>query len=366
MRKELRELDRLDAPDLRGRIGLPTRFTGVPDSDPGGGRRHAVAGALAVVVVLGVGALALWGLGPLGGTRSPPPTATASPASMPSDEHSGNSHELTSSGLVGPSHEFRCTATFPSQEVLPGYRTGVTVTVRNLSGSGTKVATGPSGRNADLVISRNGTVVVRTIDASNGIIGGYAFPSPLPPGGTAKLFAWDTAVLWPGPLHVVPRCMGTALPAVTLNVTNPGRTPDDDVSVQKAVAAAGAPFADCSPRRNMQWVTGTIHRGSSGSDLSFSARCGGVVLENPGFDIVVLGIVSPPDAPSVNLRQLVDKIEAVPSLGLPVHEAVAISWWVYVVTRDGIHRVTQRSASQNCEGTGGSYGSGIKSCRFPT
>jgi hypothetical protein len=91
-----------------------------------------------------------------------------------------------------------------------------------------------------------------------------------------------------------------------------------------------------------------------------------VVLENPGFDTVVLGIVSPPDAPSVDLGQLVDKIEAVPFLDLPPHESVAISWWVYVVTRDGIHRVTQRSVSQNCEGLGGSSGGGIKSCRFPT
>jgi hypothetical protein len=68
----------------------------------------------------------------------------------------------------------------------------------------------------------------------------------------------------------------------------------------------------------------------------------------------------------VDLGQLVDKIQFVPDLGLSRHESVAISWWVYVVTRDGIHRVAQRSISQNCEGILGSYGSGIKSCRFPT
>lgn len=191
-------------------------------------------------------------------------------------------------------------------------------------------------------------------------------PSPLVPGSSANLPAWDTAVLWPGPLHVVPRCMGTALPAVTLDVANPGKSPKDDVSVREALAAVGAPFDDCSPRENMQWVTGTIHRGTPTSDLSISARCGAVVLENPEFDTVVLGIVSPPDAPSVNLGDLFDKIQAVPELGLPRHESVAISWWAYVVTRDEVHRVTQRSASQNCEGMAGSYGGGINSCRFPT
>jgi hypothetical protein len=148
---------------------------------------------------------------------------------------------------------------------------------------------------------------------------------------------------------------------------NPGKSLPDDQSVREAVAAAGAPFSDCAPTGINEWVTGVIHRGSQPSDQSFTARCGGLVLESPGFDTVVLAIVSPPQAPSVNLAALAEHLDLGEfALQVDKGESIAVSWWVYVITRERVTFVGQYTASQNCEGIGGSYGPGITSCRFPT
>jgi hypothetical protein len=73
------------------------------------------------------------------------------------------------------------------------------------------------------------------------------------------------------------------------------------------------------------------------------------VLENPGFDTVVLGDVPHRMPRASTSDNWSTRSRLCPNSVCPVHEPVATSWWVYVVTCDEVHRVTQRSVSQNCE-----------------
>ncbi len=303
--------------------------------------------AIAVLVVAAV-ALPLWLLAPLDGSHRAP-VGLESPSAS-----------ITTSGLI-EGGRLRCTVTFPHATVYPGDLTGATAELRRVSGAHADV----SGIVTLKIISASGTVLADTSRMEFGINGPFGVEGP---GSTPTVRVFDAHVLWPGTLSIVPMCPGGAsLPRVHLQVVNPGKSLPDDLSTQKAVAAAGAPFSDCRPTAINQWVTGIVHRGSPPSDQSFRARCGAIVLENPGFDTVVLAIVSPPSAPSVNLPQLGERTDWGPEGFQPTRgESIAVSWWVYVVTRDRVTRVAQYSVTNDCEGLGGSTGPGVNSCRFPT
>ncbi len=316
--------------------------------------RHGRRGAIVVFSLVLALAVLAWASRLLPGPRVAP-------------EHPGPStslgHAVSSTALVDHG-TIRCTASFPSDIVFPGHQTGVVYELVNVSDRPVRVTQSPYS--SSLVIGRAGSTILDTSILESGTVSRDVAASPLRPGASTQIRPVEVPIIWPGPLEITPRCLGTALPPVRLGVANPGRSPDDDVSVREAVAAAGAPFADCRPTQINQWVTGVVHRGQPPSDLSFPARCGGLVLENPGFDTVVLAIVSPPDAQSIALDRLAYQFQAIPSLGVGTKAPIAVSWWVYVVTRVSVQRIAQRAVSQNCEGLGGESGSGIFSCRFPT
>ncbi len=305
----------------------------------------------AIVVALGVAApIAL--LAPLGHTPAPGfRTSAGSGSPVQSAAHLEHGR-------------FVCTVSFPSATIYPGQETGATAALRNISGGVASAVNRP----VSLVIrDESGNVVADTSRPLGASVGGIVGAHDVPAAGSERVGVADIHVIWPGLISVIPVCESVRLPPVRLQVSNPGKSLPDDESVREAVAAAGAPFAGCAPTGINQWVTGVVRRGTPPSDQSFPARCGGVVLENPGFDTVVLAIVSPPGAPSVDLAALAEH----PDLGAyafhaPKGESVAVSWWVYVVTRDRITLVGQHSVSQNCEGIGGYQGDGISSCRFPT
>ena len=287
----------------------------------------------------------------------------------------GRSHGpgfLTSTGSGSPvqtaAHlehgRFVCTVSFPSATIYPGQETGASADLRNISGGVASAANRPVSL---LIRDESGNVVADTSRPLGASVGGIVGPYDIPAAGSVPVGVADIHVIWPGTISVIPVCESVRLPPVTLQVSNPGKSPPDDESVREAATAAGAPFAGCAPTGINQWVTGVVHRATPPSDQSFPARCGGLVLENPGFDTVVLAMVSPPGAPSVNLAALAEH----PDLGAyafhaPKAESIAVSWWVYVVTRDRITLVGQHTVSQNCEGIGGYQGEGISSCRFPT
>jgi hypothetical protein len=96
----------------------------------------------------------------------------------------------------------------------------------------------------------------------------------------------------------------------------------------------------------------------------FNARCGALVLHNPGFVIVLLGIVSPPRAPAIDLDALASQLGSMKTIG--VQSAVAVSVWRFVVTTEELRQVGQFAVAQNCEGKWYESGTGVVSCRFPT
>ncbi len=344
----LRGLDNAEPRDLRDRIHPR------PPS-PDGGRPFARW--LTIAAVLTASAVVLvWAAQPFDGSS---PGSSPSPSLSPVPED-----RLSVSGTI-ENGRLRCTASLPAS-VLAGEDTSSTFEVLNVSDHVVDVSLGVNGQNGTLRIYRGDTLLVDSADEHIGIFGPSPITHPVEPGATAELGALNTAVLWPGPLIVVPVCAGTELPEVEMQVIAPGEAPDADAAVQQAVADIGDPLAECSPVVDGRWVTGVIHRGQAPSDGSLDARCGAQVLVNPGFDIVVVAIVSPPDAPDVDLTELPGAIEAIPQVNLPRDTPIALTWWIYAVRRDTIVQVTQRRFIASCEGEGSSGVGRIAFCRFPT
>jgi hypothetical protein len=80
MRNELRELDELDTPDVRSRMGQPTRLSGIAIDDVGPSHAHrtrAVTILAATLLVIGVALYGLWGLGTSTNDVIPGSTSTA-------------------------------------------------------------------------------------------------------------------------------------------------------------------------------------------------------------------------------------------------------------------------------------------------
>jgi hypothetical protein len=344
----LRGLDNAEPRDLRDRI-RPR-----PPS-PDGGRPFARW--LTIAAVLAVSAIVLvWAAQPFDGSSpGSPPSPSLGP--VPDDR-------LSVSGSIEHG-QLRCTVSIP-ESVLAGGSTGSTFQVRNISDHEVNVSLGVNGHNGTLRIYRGDTLLVDSADEHIGILGPPPIAHPIEPGATAELGALNTAVLWAGPLRVVPVCAGTELPQVQVQVMAPGEAPDNDTAVQQAVADIGDPLVDCRPVDDGGWVTGVIHRGQPPSDQSFDARCGARVLINPGFDTVIVAIISPPDAPDVDLTPLPQAIQAIPQVDLPQDTPIALTWWIYVVRSDAIVNVMQRHVSLRCEGSAETSGSGIASCRFRT
>ncbi len=345
---KLRELDGIQPPDLWPSIdgGQPPRRT-----PPLGWHRVTAA---AVALLVGASGVGVAGIAFVASRHRlidrPPPGASFPPGGSP----------LSVSGAIDHGR-LRCTADFPSSVLVPGTRTGVRFTVTNVSSRAVDIKQGVNGDAGWMIIRASGREIADTSHMHDGIFGPGSMPKRLPPGETADITTWDAPVVWPGTLTVTPLCEGTPLPQVRLQVYVPGRGPTSQDAVARAVAAAGEPFQDCRPTEDQVWVTGTIHHGTG---LDFPARCGALVLQNPGFSVVIVAIVSPPAAPSVDLQALADQMGATPSLG--VRGSLAVSWWRFVVTRDRVSKVSQFSVAQRCEGSAYQAGGGVLSCRFPT
>jgi hypothetical protein len=269
----------------------------------------------------------------------------------------------TSTAVVRSDGTFRCTVTFPHLPMTPGALTGAAFSLQNVTGKPERVNIGVNGDVGYLVFASDGTKLQDSSRLHEGIRGPIPPRRFLKPGGTMQIGTEDTAILWPGPLQVTPVCMGKRLPTVTLPVASPGAPSSATVALDQAVNAFASRFESCRPRQSGVWVRGTI----SGRSGTFDARCAGLVISHPGFDVVVLATVAPPDAPSVDLAQLSDRIEAAPTFSFPKGSTIRLSWWVTVVTSRGTScsravsvsispKATSSSAGMQCAGmtvTGG-------------
>jgi hypothetical protein len=275
-------------------------------------------------------------------------------------------HEIAVSALTHRG-AVKCTATFPSLTIMPGAPTGVRFTVENISEPGFSISEGGGSGQTGYLIERSstGTLIQNTSHMGDGVTGGPPIPSPIPIGSAMSMPASDAPVLYPGVIVVTPVCPLTprslTLPPVHLNVSATGRAPAAEDAIRRAVAAAGTAFSGCAPTQDQEWVMGTS-RTTSGTP--FIARCGALVLHNPGFVVVLLGIVSPPRAPAIDLDAMASQLSPMKTIG--VQSAVAVSVWRFVVTTEELRRVGQFAVAQNCEGKWYESGTGVVSCRFPT
>jgi len=266
----------------------------------------------------------------------------------------------TSSAIVrSDGRTFRCTVTFPQVPLTPGAPTGAIFSVQNVTGKAEQVRVGINGDVGWLVFASDGTRLQDSSRTHDGIAGPAPQNHVLAPEHTMKIGSEDTAVLWPGPLQITPSCMGKALPAVRLPVASPGAPATTTAALDQAVTAFGSKFDSCRPRQSGVWVTGII----SGTSGKFDARCAALVIAYPGFDVVVLATVAPPDAPSVDLGQLADMIEAVPVFSFPNGSTIRLFWWVTVVTASATS--CSRAAFVSISPDSSSYSSGPK-CEAPT
>jgi hypothetical protein len=282
------------------------------------------------------------------------PTAPSSIATPGPDTTDSPSFRLTSSALL-PGGRLRCTATFPSDTIAPGEETDVRFVETNVSDGAITIDEGVNGDNGWLLVSSDGSQGVDSSLAHEGIEGPPPFQRNLEPGESARVYPWQVDIIWPGPLEVTPVCLGEPLPPLTLQVASTTPPVDTDTALSSALAWTGSAFSDCAPSAEGGWTVGTMQPPAGGG--SFDVRCGAWVDERPGFDVVVLALVSPPDAPEIDLSLLPSRIEAVPYFDLPPSSGTSISWWVLVVTSDDAV-VTHQYGIRQCSNSN-AYGSQV-------
>lgn len=191
----------------------------------------------------------------------------------------------------------RCTVTFPTRTLRPGFETGATFAVTNLT-------------DRKLDVYGMGHLIFRDADGAElwdsavdwGPIGG---PGTLRPSETAELYGFDARVRWSGPLTVVPSCgvRRLPMPSVTLGVQTPGFSGTTSDAIAAAVAEPGSPFQACPPGPAGEPATGTFAT-PDGRDLpQLTLRCWAEVRQEDGFDVVALNLVSPQEAPDFTLAE---------------------------------------------------------------
>lgn len=231
----------------------------------------------------------------------------------------------------------RCTATFPTRTLRPGFETGVTFRVTNISDGPLDVY----GFGHLLFRDQAG---IQLWDSAQywGPIGG---PGTLRPGQTKEMYGFDARVRWSGPLTIVPSCgvRRLPMPRVTLGVETPGFSGTDDDAIAAAVAEPGSPFQACPPGPSGEANTGTFET-PDGRDLPpLTLRCWAEVRREDGFDVVALSLVSPQDAPDFTLGE---------SSGFPFGEDLPgdanmlAARWSFVVTDTSIRPYLARTQSR--------------------
>lgn len=197
-----------------------------------------------------------------------------------------------------------------------------------------------------------------TSHVHDGIGGPAPMSHALAPGSSIEIGSLDAPIMWAGPLTVVPFCQGdmaSLANAPKVTVFTQGPAPSAQTAVDDAVQASAGVFSDCHPSATSS-VVGVAH---SPNGRTVSARCQAAVQSLPGFDVVTLAAIAPPDASGVDVAGLSQEL----GYGVPIHLSgpAAVSWWTYVVTPTKSTLVKQFSAYTDCGGSSGS-GGGLLDC----
>jgi hypothetical protein len=242
----------------------------------------------------------------------------------------------TSSSRLILHRRVRCTATV-SPSVLAGSSLGLTFAVRNVSNHPVKVVLANGGLWL-VVRAADGTQYDTRIPLENES-GGIPFPTTIRPGTTKKVafIGKYLHVRWRGPLRITPGCEKTALPALPVGVTSPGR-PAESTGVADVVAASGHLLDRCRPERAGVAVHGQIDP-PSGNAPPMRATCL-VRIKREGRFLVAQALI----ASRLGVGEL---HVAQPYEELAVHHAspFAAIAWEFVVTKDGATPVAASEAA---------------------
>ena len=168
-------------------------------------------------------------------------------------------------------------------------------------------------------------------------------PVPIAPGATKTVRLPPVRVRWEGPLRVTPGCGLSALHAVRIPVTSPGRPASAKAAVKAVVAATGHLLDRCRPVFPGVAVTGRIDAPHH-SAPPLRTQCSVTLRAKTGFDVAQVLVTTTPKPPHVRLNQLYEQFTWPPNGG----NAIAVAWQ-FVVTKDGATSV----AAANVESSTG-------------
>jgi hypothetical protein len=325
-----RKLDAVRAPDLWPDI--TTREPGRPEPRRPRGQAVAILAAFAVLV----GAVAWLAVSLAGSGHRPGPggtTGAVSPSSVPPSPVPASVTGLSTDGSV------RCTASVDSVSVDPGATVIVRFAVENVSSAPVEIG----AVSQVLVDDANGNQVYDSLQAGVPVFGGAQRAERLAPGDRLDLPTSGQVpvpIRWPGSLTVHPVCPAPQgdragalrLPPLGIQVTNPGPAPAPDESVSRALDAFTPLLARCRPQADAGPVTGEIGPLPGIEAPALDARCEATVQAEPGFDVVAVTFVSPPDA---QVPDVPDPLEA-GRPPLPTGSSLVEVWRaIVVVSRHG-------------------------------
>jgi hypothetical protein len=161
------------------------------------------------------------------------------------------------------------------------------------------------------------------------------FPKKVRPGATLHLRPTGVTVRWGGRLLITPRCLGTTLHRLPVQVTGPWPAPSPSIAIGEVVAVAGHLFDHCLPQTPGVPVDGQIYP-PSGNAPPMDARCS-ISVGSEGTFLVAQALVLIP--PGLSGVQIYDPYETLWPIGnafggpaiSPPYEAIA---WEFVVTRE--------------------------------
>jgi hypothetical protein len=334
LRERLRALDSVTPPDQWEEIrsGTPRILYGGPSI----GRRVAVAAAALLIFGGGLTLAALAFMGPnlRTGLIRPGPTGRASGQSPVPSPKPIEVSAVSKDGML------RCTVRLPSDVVAPGEVTGISYTLQNLGSRPLRNYASFPGSNL-VVVDDQGKTLWDSSRVAASVRGGFFPPSPVAPGASIALRAWDTPIRWPGPLTLRTSCVNdrVVLPPFRVDVAVPGATPATADAITRAASLTGGLFDDCLPGLDGSTTVGLIHVPASVVP-PMRARCSAVVTRYSGFAVVSLMIVTPPDAapvyeaPSASLPEFLSGLWP-----LPGHGSMEVARVVFVVTASAVREV---------------------------
>jgi hypothetical protein len=299
--RSLRSLDEIPAPDLWSRVGVPSGRR--PSPFPSPIRRVAIIAA-ALSLSIAAFTFAYVGL---------------------RNDRIGQPGDRTSS-VAGPVRQgtLLCIVT-ASAVVDPGRPLGIAFTVENVSDRTSKISADGA---TSYVVTDAGGVVYDTTNEIH-VLGPYIPPAEIAPGESWSSGADTRLVRWAGPLSVTPTCLGTTLPALTLDVAVPGPTPIVAAAIEGAAETNGDLLDTCMPVDDGVPTLGTIRPPTPAEVPDMSASCSATVTLHDGFAVVRMLIVTPPEEQGVDVANPYYLI-ALPDDGRSVEVIV----WDVVVTRD--------------------------------